>query len=52
VQPTELRAAAEELDLVDLVPGDVLALAGVSAAAQPHDERDLREPLVVSRTSG
>ena len=57
-QPRELRracaprtatlsssAAPQELDLVDLVPRHVLALAGdvVRAAAEPHHGRDLRE---------
>ena len=44
VQPAQLAAAAQQLDLVDLVPRDVLALAGVGPAAETHDELDLREP--------
>src|SRR3954454_4426155 len=44
VQPAQVTATAQELDLVDLVPGDVLALADVRAAAETHDDRHLGEP--------
>jgi hypothetical protein len=44
VQPAQVAAAPQQLDLVDLVPGDVLALADVVPAAEAHDEGDLREP--------
>ena len=44
VQPGQVAAAPEELDLVDLIPCDVLALSDVEAAAESHDDRDLREP--------
>ena len=44
VQPAQVAAAAQQLDLVDLVPRDVLALADMGSAAETHDERHLREP--------
>ena len=37
-------SGSKELDLVDLVPGDVLTLAIVPPAAEPHDRGDLGEP--------
>ena len=43
-QPRQRTRAAELLDLVDLVPGDVLALADVAVAGQPDHRRDLGEP--------
>ena len=43
-QPREVARTAELLDLVDLVPGDVLALALVAVPGQPDDDRDLGEP--------
>jgi hypothetical protein len=43
-QPRQVVVAAQELDLVDLIPGDVLALAHLTLPAEPHDDRDLREP--------
>jgi hypothetical protein len=44
VHPGQVIPAPEELDLVDLVPRDVLALADVGPAAESHDDRDLGEP--------
>ena len=43
-QPGEVIPPAEELDLVDLIPRDVLALALMPPAGEPHDDRDLGEP--------
>ncbi len=43
-QPREVAGAAEMLDLIDLIPGDVLALSFVAVTAQPDDGRDLGEP--------
>src|SRR4051794_41744967 len=40
-QPREVARAAELLDLIDLVPGDVLALSLVSVAEEPDHGRDL-----------
>lgn len=44
MQPAQVTARPEELDLVDLVPRDVLALADVVRTVEPHDDRDLGEP--------
>ena len=43
-QPGEVIPAPKELDLVDLVPRDVLALANVAPTAEPRDDGDLGEP--------
>ena len=43
-QPRQLARTAEMLDLVDLIPGDVLALPLVAVTGQPDDGRDLGEP--------
>jgi hypothetical protein len=51
-QPGEVIPAPKELNLVDLVPRDVLALAVVAPTAQPRNDGDLVNPLDVSRTSG
>ena len=53
VQPGELVPASEELDLVDLVPRDVLALAGVRSRRRSRTTIEtLVNPPDVSRTSG
>lgn len=52
MQPAQFTVGPQELDLVYLVSRDVLALADVVRAAEAHDDRDLGDPLGVSRTIG
>ena len=51
-QPREVARAAELLDLIDLIPGDVLALSLTAIPGQPDHDRDLVNPLKVSRANG
>ena len=42
-QPREVARSAQLLDLIDLIPGDVLALSLMAIPGQPDHDRDLGE---------